>query len=692
MKSIKTQLITVIIIVTLLPVIVSTSAFSFYTKASTTQSIKQNNLTITKNISENVSSYIEKAYTLSEEIANSTAVKKSDAVEQKQILEGAAGRNKYFDLLYIQDTKGDQTARSKGTLANRANRWWFTEMMSKQKPFVSKSYYSITTNSAVTSIFLPIYNSDSKFIGIFGADLVLNQLQKLVESYSVGKESYIYVVDSEGVVIAHPEKKQVTELYNYKTFKKTVIEKDASGNALKDATGNTKTKAENIKIAQGFKDITVKALSGNSGSIEFKDTNGKVVISSYSTIKLPGESNNWGVITVQPKSAALASINSSIMLITTIALIIVLVVLIITFIFANGFTKPLINLNNIIKQAALGDLTVTSNYSSKSEIGAISSSFNIMIGNTKQLINHILEASKHLQISSENLVATAEETSASIDEVVTTISSVTGNSKSQTEKSQSGLHKVMELGSDIESMAALVDSSTHLSNGAIKLSEAGIIVMNTLEEKSLKTIEASNSVSSIIDKLSNKTNMISNIVETISAISQQTNLLALNAAIEAARAGEAGKGFAVVAEEVRKLSDNTAKSSQEVRSVISEIKKDITDAQDNMQYAGEVVSDQMGAVNDVKSNFDEITEEVKEIMDNITELNNKLEAVLLKKDSVTTVIKEVYTNSTQISASSEEIVAITEQQAAAIGELTKFTVELNQLSGELDENIKHFKL
>lgn len=55
-------------------------------------------------------------------------------------------------------------------------------------------------------------------------------------------------------------------------------------------------------------------------------------------------------------------------------------------------------------------------------------------------------------------------------------------------------------------------------------------------------------------------------------IATQTNLLALNATIEAARAGEAGKGFAVVAGEVNALSSQVARTTEDIRLLVDEVR------------------------------------------------------------------------------------------------------------------------
>ncbi len=73
-----------------------------------------------------------------------------------------------------------------------------------------------------------------------------------------------------------------------------------------------------------------------------------------------------------------------------------------------------------------------------------------------------------------------------------------------------------------------------------------------------------------MERITQSSGKISNIIGLIDDIAFQTNLLALNASVEAARAGDAGKGFAVVAVEVRRLAQSAASASADVKALIEQ--------------------------------------------------------------------------------------------------------------------------
>ncbi|MBU1174343.1 MAG: HAMP domain-containing protein [Alphaproteobacteria bacterium] len=102
-----------------------------------------------------------------------------------------------------------------------------------------------------------------------------------------------------------------------------------------------------------------------------------------------------------------------------------------------------------------------------------------------------------------------------------------------------------------------------------------------------------------MERITQSSAKISNIIGMIDDIAFQTNLLALNASVEAARAGEAGKGFAVVAVEVRRLAQSAAKASSEVKMLIEQSGQEVAGGSKLVASA----ADKLGAMLDaVKAN------------------------------------------------------------------------------------------
>lgn len=84
-------------------------------------------------------------------------------------------------------------------------------------------------------------------------------------------------------------------------------------------------------------------------------------------------------------------------------------------------------------------------------------------------------------------------------------------------------------------------------------------------QRSEETVERAKEAMKAIEDASSR---ISSIVEVIDEIARRTDLLALNAAVESARAGDAGRGFAVVANEVRKLAQQSADATLQIRTLV----------------------------------------------------------------------------------------------------------------------------
>jgi diguanylate cyclase (GGDEF)-like protein len=284
-------------------------------------------------VASNIGVFVENAYNLTQELALNSDVTSMDPETQQKLLDSVIQRYPLIDnLSIIKTADGWQTARAKGEITNLSQRWWFKKMLTDNSSFVSKDFFTLSTqtaaNYAVTSIYYPIYK-DHDFVGIFATNFKMGFLKEYVRRLNGDTAGrYSYVLDSEGTVIAHPDNRQVAEMYNYKTAQKTLAMKDATGKPIVEA-GYQKLEDQAIVLPVELQRIAQLVLQGNTGTAEYIDLDGKSILCSYAPITLPGSSGHWAVITVQDKGLAMAPVQKIFIAIVFIALIIVIGLIII---------------------------------------------------------------------------------------------------------------------------------------------------------------------------------------------------------------------------------------------------------------------------------------------------------------------------------------------------------------------------
>jgi len=232
--------------------------------------------------------------------------------------------------------------------------------------------------------------------------------------------------------------------------------------------------------------------------------------------------------------------------------------------------RPLGAVSASLDAMADGDLTVSPGHHGRDEVGRMAEALERAQQGVRETVGAVVTsatalaaASTQLSTTSERIAGAAGETARAAQtaaEVAGQVSASVGTVAAGADEMQAAIREISSGAADATSVAAR----------AADLAEQTSTTVARLGESSLQ---------------------IGDVVKTITAIAEQTNLLALNATIEAARAGEMGKGFAVVAGEVKELSAQTARATEDIVARVGSIQGDTRDAVRAIAGISEVIGD-----------------------------------------------------------------------------------------------------
>ncbi|MCM1088367.1 MAG: methyl-accepting chemotaxis protein [Muribaculaceae bacterium] len=638
-------------------------------------------------VSGEIATFLDGAFGVTKELAVNPSILTMDTAIQTPILEDCVRRNSYLELLYIQGTDGMQTGRSSGELADRSTRWWFTQAMQEQKDFISKSYYSVNTGMPCTSIFFPMYR-DNALVGIFAVDIKLDYLQSLIEEFSdMDNGEYSFVIDGEGVVVAHPDSTQIEELYNYKLMTKTVSKKDTNGIPLTDADGNILTEEQAITVSKDYQDIIADVMTGNSGSCKMKN-DGESYVVSYASIPLKGESDSWSVITLHKESEALAPVYRVILVAVLVDLLIILIAVVVIALLARKLTQPIVAITELIGNASEGDFTIQADESSRNEIGVLSKSFNKMTEKISAILTKIATITGEVVESADHLKQ-IEENMDTVSQAVREIADGTDTQNADVEQVVTQEDELNEKFGQLQEKSGLLLAN---AQNTIVSGENGMKSVSELKKQNETAAKGMADAFIKIMALEEQSQKISGILSTINEISSQTGLLALNASIEAARAGEHGRGFAVVAESIGKLASDSTAATADIEKIIDELCKDISDTVENIESIRAGVDGQTIAVDKVQDTFMDFRSLAEKTRESVQDMEQLVEDIRHCDRSIVNAVDRIRDISTNTAGLTEKVASYLEEQLTGIKNVANRINHLSTVSEEMEQDMSKFKL
>ncbi len=363
---------------------------------------------------------------------------------------------------------------------------------------------------------------------------------------------------------------------------------------------------------------------------------------------------------------------------------------------SNSISRPILRVTELVNKTAQLDIAHDQSYEDitrySDETGIIARAVANLRVVLQETVGSIKRDSDILEKTSDDLGSVTRSGTESIKGVASAVQDYASGAQDQASDAQSSVELLNQLAKDIESSVERAEILKGLTGTVETMNRSSVGAIQELSEKFSSARKATEELDANVLVLSERSSQIGNIVATIQSIAGQTNLLALNAAIEAARAGEAGRGFAVVADEIRKLAEQTSKSTDQIEGIISDILKEIGETRGNMEFSKGAVLSASDVMEKVFEAFKAIEISMSETLGQLDGLSGSIRDIDDRKNGVMDAITGISAVTEENAAASEEISATMETQSELMQEINGSAENIASIARRLGELIAKFRV